>query len=404
MSSSALIEIREQSVIPFHTYLWKIASRCNLNCSYCYVYNRADQRWRQQPHFMSEQTARQTALRVREHLEAHKKEDLGITFHGGEPMLGGVNHLQMLLEVIDQELISQGFKVRLAMQTNLTLFTEEIGDLLLKYNVCVGTSLDGPPELNDLFRIDHQGRPSSAAVEHNLQKLRMPPYQKLFAGILCVINPFSSPIRVLDHLLRFSPPGIDFLLPLNNHDDLPLGKVKDKDSTAYGDWLIRTFDHWWELGAPSEIRIFNSILRLCCGMSSGFESLGLDPVDLVVVETNGDIEGVDSLKAAYEGATCLSCNVFENDFDTVASHEMVRFRQNGLNELCQTCCRCPVVKICGGGYIPHRYSAARGFDNPSVYCRDLEKIIRHIHATLKTTINSATCGDVFDVAGHSSAS
>jgi sulfatase maturation enzyme AslB (radical SAM superfamily) len=56
------------------------------------------------------------------------------------------------------------------------------------------------------------------------------------------------------------------------------------------------------------------------------------------------------------------------------------------NSVCQTC---PVVKVCGGGYIPHRYSAARKFDNPSVYCRDLEKLIRHIHATLHQTIESA---------------
>ena len=76
-------------IIPFHTFIWKIASRCNLNCSYCFVYNMADQRWREQPAFMSDAVARQTAARVREHCQKHDKRDVSIVFHGGEPLLGG---------------------------------------------------------------------------------------------------------------------------------------------------------------------------------------------------------------------------------------------------------------------------------------------------------------------------
>ncbi|WP_442788667.1 hypothetical protein [Dactylosporangium sp. NBC_01737] len=33
---------------------------------------------------------------------------------------------------------------------------------------------------------------------------------------------------------------------------------------------------------------------------------------------------------------------------------------------------------CGGGLFAHRYSADRGFDNPSVYCPDLMERIQHI--------------------------
>jgi hypothetical protein len=40
--------------------------------------------------------------------------------------------------------------------------------------------------------------------------------------------------------------------------------------------------------------MFNTIIGLICGASTHVESLGLTPVDLVVVETNGEIEGVDS--------------------------------------------------------------------------------------------------------------
>lgn len=371
-----------QTLLPFHTFLWKIASRCNLDCTYCYVYHSADQRWRLQPKFMPQEVARQIARRMREHLEAHDKHDAVIVFHGGEPLLGGTEHLAMLVSTIREAFDGYEAKISIGMQSNGLLFTQEIGDFMLRERMNVGISLDGPPEVNDLFRIDHRGRPSSLELEKKLAVLTSDSYRRLFAGFLCVINPFVDPVRVTDYLLSFQPRMIDFLYPLDNHDRLPAGKREDPGATPYGDWLIRSFDHWWALGKPCRIRIFDSILDMICGGPTRVESLGLLPVDLVVVEANGEIEGVDSLKAAFDGATSLGYDVFRHDFDTVARDLAVRRRQIGIEALCAKCRECPVVGICGGGYIPHRYAEANGFDNPSVYCADLEKLIRHIHATL----------------------
>jgi uncharacterized protein len=338
---------------------------------------------------MSEETARQTAIRMREHLQKNNKPGAIIIFHGGEPLLGGLDHLKSLVRIIDEELISQGIRISFGMQSNATLLTGEIADFLLERRITFGTSLDGLPEWSDRVRVDHLGRPSSGAVETSLRLLMAPKYKTIFSGILCVINIDSSPEETCDYLMQFSPSMIDFLYPLNNHDNLPYGKTVDPSATPYGDWLIRAFDRWWERGAPCDVRIFSSIMQLCCGLSSSVESLGVGKVDLIVVETNGDIEGLDSLKSTFEGATELFHNIYEHTFDQVARHPLVRLRQLGMGQLNSVCQTCPVVKVCGGGYIPHRYSAARKFDNPSVYCRDLEKLIRHIHATLHQTIESA---------------
>ncbi len=375
-------------VLPFHTYLWKIASRCNLNCTYCYVYNLADQRWRLQPHFMSEEVARQTARRIFEHLRAHDKNDFRIVLHGGEPLLGGLSHLQMVMDVIDSTF--EGFDYTVGMQSNGLLFTPEIGEFMLSRRMNVGVSLDGPPKYNDVYRVDHQGRPSSAMLEARLATLLSERYRKVFAGFLCVINIDNDPVEVTDYLLSFDPSGVDFLFPLDNHDRRPHGKEHDLNATPYGDWLIDSFDRWWERAPHVPVRIFDSIVRQSFGAPSLVESLGLDPIDLVVVETNGEIEGVDSLKGAFDGATRLGYNVFEHDFDTVARDAAVQRRQLGLGEVCETCRQCPVVPICGGGYVPHRYSSARGFDNPSVYSSDLMKLILHIREVAQATLRTET--------------
>jgi uncharacterized protein len=50
----------------------------------------------------------------------------------------------------------------------------------------------------------------------------------------------------------------------------------------------------------------------------------------------------------------------------------------GMAALSLTCQECPIVSACGGGLYPHRYRAANGFENPSVYCHDLARLIGHI--------------------------
>jgi len=383
----ALTEVSEtDTIIPFHTFLWKTASRCNINCTYCFVYNLADTLWRTQPALMSEEVARQTARRIREHCEYHNKSNISITFHGGEPLLGGMKQLRMLVSVIEE--ILPDFKICLGIQSNGLLFTEEIGDFFLEKGIRLGISIDGPPSINDIYRVDHQGRPTSAELEKKLELLLSPTYRKIFSGFLCVINPEVDPIAVSDYLLSYQPNSYDLLFPLNHHSNPPVGKIKDRNATPYGDWLIKAFDHWAAQNTQTTVRIFRSIMNLVCNRSSLVESLGLSTVDLIVVEANGEIEAVDSLKSTYEGATKLGFNVFDNDFNTVASHYAVRSRQMGAKTLCPKCQACPIVKICGSGYVPHRYSAENGFNNPSVYCADLEKLIRHIHSYISLQLNS----------------
>lgn len=392
MTVSAAVQVAQEispevPVTPFHTFLWKIASRCNLNCTYCYVYNLSDDRWKLQPHFMSEAVALQVARRIVEHCQKHDKKDCAIVFHGGEPLLGGASHLRALLDIADSTIRAAGIEFNVGMQSNGLLFTEEIGDLMLERSMSVGVSSDGPPEYNDRYRVDHAGRPSTPALEDKLRLLMSPTYAKVFAGFLCVIDIDSDPVKVFDYLSSWPTRSIDFLMPLDHHDRRPRGKEHDLEATPYGDWLIKAFDRWWASDGKVHIRIFNSLIRQAYGLPSLVESLGLGVVDLVVVETNGDIEGVDSLKSTYNGASSLGYNVFDHDFDIAARDAAVQLRQLGAHQLSETCQQCHVVHICGGGYFPHRYSAANGFKNPSVYSSDLEKLILHIHSVVQGTLH-----------------
>lgn len=372
-------------LLPFHTFLWKIASRCNINCSYCYVYNSVDDGWRRQPRFMTEEVAVTAARRMVDHLVAHGQDSASIIFHGGEPLLGGVQRLQMLTSIIRDAFTGSGVRPALGMQTNLLLLDERLADFLLEEGFSIGVSLDGPPHVNDVHRVDKRGAPTSGLLEQRLELLLSERYRSIFGGFLCVIDPTTNPEEITDYLLSYNPVGIDYLLPLDNHDRVPPGK-EDPEAAPYGRWLTRAYDRWIERPNTTRIRLFQSIINMICGGASLVESIGLRAVDLIVIESNGEIEAVDSLKTTFQGATHLGFHVDDHSFDEVARHFAVRSRQLGADALCTTCQRCSIVEVCGGGYLPHRYSTARGFDNPSVYCADLQLLIGHIHQSVSSAL------------------
>jgi uncharacterized protein len=124
------------------------------------------------------------------------------------------------------------------------------------------------------------------------------------------------------------------------------------------------------------------------GLPAAAEALGLDPLNAVVVETDGAIEQVDSLKSAYDTAAATGLDVFRHSFDRALRHPGVAARQAGADALAATCRSCPLLTVCGGGHYAHRYRAGHGFINPSVYCADLDRLIRHVAAGL----SDATAG------------
>ena len=75
--------------VPFQQFILKIHSRCNLSCSYCYVYEMADQAWRQLPRQMSRAVAAQAVRRIGEHARQHGLPSVDVILHGGEPLLAG---------------------------------------------------------------------------------------------------------------------------------------------------------------------------------------------------------------------------------------------------------------------------------------------------------------------------
>ena len=369
---------------PFREFVIKVHSRCDLACDYCYVYTMADQSWQDQPKRMSEATAQQVAFRIGEHVRLHDVPEIRVVLHGGEPLLAGLDFITWLVTAI-REAAGPGVGVRPRVQTNGIRLDEEFLSAFRRLGIGVGVSLDGPAAAHDLHRKFRDGRGSHTAVAAALALLASPRYRDVFSGLLCVIDLRNDPLATYQALLAYGPPKVDFLLPHGTWDAPPFGRVADPAQTPYADWLIAIFDDWYQR-PRTRVRLFEEIIRALLGGTSGAESIGAAPVNVVVVETNGDIEQVDTLKAAFHGAPHTGLHVARDSFEDALRLPEIAARQMGVRALCAQCQECRFSQACGGGLYAHRYRAATGFANPSVYCPDLMRLIDHIRETVQADV------------------
>ncbi|MFF0161673.1 FxsB family cyclophane-forming radical SAM/SPASM peptide maturase [Streptomyces sp. NPDC005263] len=368
-----------EGAVPFRTFILKVANRCNIDCDYCFVFNSRDQAARRLPARMDLAVARAAARRIGEHTTAHGLRTIHVVLHGGEPLLVGVGHMAGLLEAV-RDAAPAGTRVLFELQTNGTLLSGAWLDLFERYEVAVGISLDGPPRANDRHRLTHAGRSSAVSAVRGIEQLRSRPH--LFAGLLAVVDLANDPVEVHDYLAAFEPPVIDFGLPHATHDDPP--HRADPSVPEYGLWMSRVYDAW--LAQPEyghSVRMLEDIVALSSGVRGSVETLGLAPPTSVVIESDGSIEAVDTLRSVEEGASWLGLDVLRHSFDEALSHPKLLHRQHGKDALAEQCRACPLVDVCGGGYLPHRFSEAQGYRNPSVYCTDLEYLIRHVQGSLR---------------------
>ncbi|MGP8299153.1 FxsB family cyclophane-forming radical SAM/SPASM peptide maturase [Streptomyces inhibens] len=378
-------QIGKVAAVPFRQFVLKVHSRCNLACTYCYIYAGPDHSWRRRPQTVPAATIRQTALRIAEHARTHRLRAVRIDLHGGEPLLTGPGPLLEQAAAIRAALPAD-CHADFCVQTNGTLLTPQMIEVLGLAGFRLGLSLDGGIAGLNRRRIDHAGRPSWPAVSRAVDLLSGRP--DIFAGILCTIDITTDPAEVYRSLRALDPPMLDFLLPHANWSSPPPTPLGPAGRTPYGDWLCTVFDLWWDAGPGPRVRVFTEILGLLLGRPSSSEAVGLSPVVALVVDTDGAIEQVDSLKSTYEGAAATGLDVFHHTFDEALAHPGMAVRQRGRDGLGAQCRNCALVEVCGGGNYAHRYRAdTGGFANPSVYCADLERLIRHIADRLNAAVS-----------------
>lgn len=363
-------------MVEVDTVLLKVASRCNIDCRYCYVFNMGDTGWSRRPKQMSSETCQATAAALAR-LAREQGRPFAVVLHGGEPLLLGAANLDHVISTLREALPAE---CAISIQTNGILISREILDLCAGARVTLSVSLDGPRHVHDRNRVGFGGQGTFDKTIEGIGRLRAHPDSGfLFTGLLAVIDPESDPGEVYAFFKGLCPPSVDFIYRDGNHSRLPEGKASPA-TTEYGRWMAALLDVYLVDDTPICIRILDDMIKLVLGGVGSKDGVGLTNYGVLIVDTDGSVTKNDTLKSSFDGADRFPkpwsvhthrLGVILRSAEFAEYHAMQRPSS-------PTCLACPELNVCGGGMTLHRWRDGGEYDNPSVYCEDQKLLIARI--------------------------
>ncbi len=154
---------------PLTTIVLNVTNQCNLACTYCYEYGEdkiVDTENGKQSKFMSEATARQSV----EFLLGESGRVAHMTFFGGETLLN-FPVLKSTVAYAKRRASEVGKEIDFSLTTNATLLRPDIIEFLAENEIGVTVSMDGPRDLQDKFRVLHNGAGSYDLVAPKIKEL-----------------------------------------------------------------------------------------------------------------------------------------------------------------------------------------------------------------------------------------
>ncbi|MFA6434579.1 MAG: His-Xaa-Ser system radical SAM maturase HxsB [Elusimicrobiales bacterium] len=136
-----------------------------------------------------------TALKSVDFAFTSPNRGLTIEFQGGEPLLNW-RVLKSAAQYAREKARASGRELKLALVSNFSLMTAEKAEFLLKHEVSLCTSLDGPADLHDRNRPAPSSRSHAAAVKWLKYFLRrhekqVPGYRVFKPGALLTVSRYS---------------------------------------------------------------------------------------------------------------------------------------------------------------------------------------------------------------------
>jgi len=356
--------------------------RCNLSCSYCFA----------EPKKISESSTihdldEKTAKKIVEFILTSPGHAKTIEFTGGEA-LARFDLVKIMVEYIKE--LNKKYKkdLRIAVVSNLTLINEEMIDYLIRSDVTICTSLDGPKEVHDKNRIIHikDGKTIGTydKVVYWIEKINKKcielkkPWR---CGALMTITKYSLPKykEIIDEYLKIGANIIE-LRALTN-----VGKSAKSDGPF--NYKLNEFTQFYKnsleyidelklkgvkIDENAKLMYEKKVNEMTPGFHTDFESPCGAATGQIVYHSNGDIYtchealGRDEFKLG---------NVFKDTWDKMfCKDEVSKAILNSMLESNVMCDRCVFKPYCGTCMVENFYN----FDKFNFYPT---KTIKH-HETM----------------------
>ena len=328
---------------------------CPAKCSYCFSHPG-------NVSLMKEETLKETLHWFKSLVDIKKQEKIYIIFHGGEPLVGGADYFSMALPIIKKEL--SFLKPRISLQSNLWLLNKELCELFLEYNVSLGTSLDGPEEINDRQR-------GEGYFKKTMKGIDLARSRGLNVGAICTFTKYSAPYysEIFDFFLSKE---LDFTV----HESVPVlygGSKYALSPENYGDLLANLLDLYLENMDKVRISTLDFLIRSVSTKRGGICTFGNCIGDYLAIGPDGAIYPCQ--RFAGLSSFCLG-----NIKDFMTGEELINkplwkkfsCREKHVKEECRDC---SYIEFCNGG-CPYNAlaSSEANINRPDPYCSSYKKI------------------------------
>ena len=340
---------------------------------------------------------------VRTYMETQPAPEVNFAWQGGEPTLMGLDFFRRAVEL--QERYAGGKHITNSVQTNGILLDDDWCEFLASEDFLAGLSIDGPADIQNIYRVDCGGRPTFDRVRAAMQRLQR--WNVRYNTLSCVTAESAGfPVRIYDFLKNSGTQFMQFIpvverapdersrqLGLKLAEPRPGRKDESKDvmpwsvePEQYGDFLISIFDRWVKADVGRVfVQIFDVSLAAWAGQEPPLCNFSRTCGDEMVIEHNGDLYSCDHFVYPHHRLGNILTESVEKMLDHPSVRNLGRFKWDGLPQQCR---RCDVLFVCHGGCPKNRFvTAADGGVGLNYLCEGYRKFFRHVDPYMKKMAN-----------------
>ena len=326
----------------FQVFAKPAGSACNLRCRYCY-YLEKKKLYPDTDHFLMAYNILEEY--IKQHIEASTESTINFSWHGGEPLLAGINFYRNVLR-LQSSYNREGRRIVNGIQTNGTLLNEEWCRFFAEEGFIIGMSIDGPEEPHNKFRRTKDDRTTWQKVISGFQLLKK---HSVIPEILCVVNSenVKNPLVIYDFFKHIGAKYITFLPLVEPETDSTGGVSRNSvPSEEFGHFLCEVFDTWVENDIGEiKIQVFEEVARTAFDQEHTLCIFKKNCGGVPVVEHNGDFYSCDH----YVDKDRLLGNIMDHSLTSFLESE--RQKLFGLSKsisLPEYCIECEVRAMCNG--------------------------------------------------------
>ena len=339
-----------------------VGSRCNLRCSYCYYLDKASYYGGREP--VMELPLLERC--IRDFCESCDLPELTVEWHGGEPLLAGMEFFRSALQL--ERKYSGGRPVHNTLQTNGTLLNNEWALFFHDNNFLIGLSLDGPEDIHDRFRHTVSGGGTFRSVMHGLEALHRCRVEfntlttisragegrgaEVYRFLKSAGSRYMQFMPVYEHIVPVSScmTAARVAFPAEKGSYMAPWSVSP---LAFGTYLCDIFDEWVRKDVGEYfVLTFDAALASWCGVEPGICTFCGSCGGNLTVEHNGDIYPCDH----FVYPQYRLGNVRDMSLRTAAlSPSQALFGTAKRNSLPRKCLVCRWLRVCNGGCPKHRF-------------------------------------------------